>query len=140
MCEHCTPFTTKDFSSQQDFGDFYETLEAACINETFIRVVNADETGNVHHKETYQCTFCETDWVLYVHKRAWNGSFLPTAEVTVYEEHQTDESNTTFETFKTFQGKSNKNCGCCLLLFLVLLGSIVYGLYSLVSFLFDLLF
>lgn len=138
MCEHCTPFTVKDFSSQQDFRSFKNTLDAACIDETFIRVINADETARFNNRETYQCTFCETDWTLFIDTRSWHGSFLPAQGVTVFEDNETYEESDT--TFKTFQGKSNKNCGCCLLMFLLFLGLIVYGLYSLVSFLLDLLF
>lgn len=142
MCEHCTPLTVKDFSSQRDFGDFEKILQAKCIDGTFVRVVNADETKSAALEETYQCTFCNTDWVLFIDGRSERGYFLPVEGVTIHEDNQAYETNSNFETFQkeTFQGKRSKNCGCCLLMILLFLGLIIYGLYSLVSFLFNLLF
>jgi len=139
MCKHCTPLTVKNFFSQEDFGDFDKILQAKCVDGTFVRVVNSDETKNsmYNDKDFYQCTFCETDWVLFFESRSERGYFLPLDGVTTYENNQTNEAN---GNFKTFQVKRSKSCGCCLLLILLFLGLIIYGLYSLIAFLFDLLF
>ncbi len=137
MCEHCIPLTVKNFSSQEDFEHFEKILQAKCIDGTFVRIVNADETRNASLKENYQCTFCETDWVLFVDTHSERGYFLPSEGVTVHENNQTAESASRFQTFQT---KSKGNCGCCLGVFFLFLALIIYGLYSLVAFLFDLLF
>ncbi|MBC8754188.1 hypothetical protein H2O64_05860 [Kordia sp. YSTF-M3] len=137
MCEHCTPLTVNNFSSQEDFGDFKEILQAKCIDGTFVRVINAGETRSALFDENYQCTFCETDWVLFVDGRSEHGYFLPAEGITVRDNDQTYESNSRFE---AFQPKRSKNCGCCLGMIFLLIALIIYGLYSLVAFLFDLLF
>jgi hypothetical protein len=136
MCEHCTPLTTQKFPSEQDFISFQKVLKTKLVDGTFIRVITAED---LPLEPRYQCTFCNTDWVLSVPERSIRGYFLPEQRIVEYENNET---NNNFETFqgKAFQGKRSKNCGCCLGMILLFLGLIIYGLYSLVSFLFDLLF
>ncbi|QHI37685.1 hypothetical protein IMCC3317_30660 [Kordia antarctica] len=135
MCEHCTPLTAKNFSSQKDFKTFEKVLETKCVEGTFVRVVNANETENKSLEDNYQCTFCGTDWVLSIDEGSWRGYFLPVEGVTVFEDHQTNETNSRFE---TFQGKRSKNCGCCLGMIFLFIALILYLIYSFASFVIDL--
>lgn len=131
MCEHCTPLTKLRFPSKRDFISFKKKFKAKLVDGTFIQVINSDETEHTSLESTYQCTFCSIDWVLSLPKNVWRGYFLPEESIVKYEDNEPSSN------FKTFQGKS---CGGCLLMILLLLALIIYGLYSLVAFLFDLLF
>lgn len=131
MCEHCTPLTRENFPSEQDFIAFEKVLEAKSVDGTFIRVITAND---LPLEPRYQCTFCNTDWVLSVPERSWRGYFLPEQSVANYENNNT---NTSFESFQT---KTKGNCGCCLGMTFLFLALIIYGIYSLIAFLFDLIF
>lgn len=133
MCEHCTPLTTENFSSQKDFKTFEKVLETKCVDGTFVRVVNADETENRLFEDNYQCTFCGTDWVLSIDENSWRGYFLPVEGITMREPIETNSR------FETFQGKRSKNCGCCLGMIFLFIALILYLIYEFSSFVIDLI-
>jgi hypothetical protein len=133
MCEKCTPFTIDKFSSSEDFITFEKKLDAECAGGTFIRVVTADDTENTLLTDTYECINCGKDWVLSIPENAWHGYFLPGKNgVSI---HQSSEST---RNFKTFQGKGNNGCGCCLGMIFLFIALIIYIIYSFFSFLIDL--
>lgn len=132
-CAHCAPFATKKFSSQEDFVAFEKELEAKCVDGTFIQVVNADDTEEMSLQVQYQCTHCGNDWTLSIPENAYRGYFSPNTEI----EHE--QTNTNF--FQANMRKRGKgNCGCCLGMIFLLILLLLYGLYNLVDFLFDLIF
>ncbi|WP_420570998.1 hypothetical protein [Kordia sp.] len=137
MCEHCTPFATKTFSSQEDFNVFEKALDAKCEDGTFIQIVSSDDTEEMSLQSRYQCTYCNNDWVLSVPEHAYRGYFLETVD-TEQEQEQTHDTNRFYHA--DFSKKSKGNCGCYLGMLFLFVILIVYGIYSLFSFLFDVLF
>ncbi|EDP96687.1 hypothetical protein U8527_00095 [Kordia algicida OT-1] len=133
-CVHCAPFAKKKFSSQEDFIAFEKELEAKCVDGTFIRIVNADETEMPSWQSTYQCTFCETDWELAIPEGKMRGYFLPTDQVS-----QPQQNNNNYY-FNMKSSKRSPNCGCCLGMIFLLILLILYILWQFVDFLFDLIF
>lgn len=141
MCEHCSSFATERFFSDQDFTAFEKAFEKKSLDGTFIRVINSNQISQNSQETTFECTHCHTDWVLSVPDGDWQGFFLPNDRLTEYNEYEYDSSNNNGNNvFKANFNGNKGNCGCCLVLFLLFVGSIFYGIYSVFDFILDLLF
>jgi hypothetical protein len=133
MCEHCEPFETERFFSEEDFMAFQKAFEKKLLDGTFVRVVNATQLAQNSLETTYQCTHCGTYWVLSPPENDWQGYFLPENQLT------DDYEQTESQTFQ-MSSKFNKGCGCCLGMILLLIGLIVYVIFSIFDFALDLFF
>ncbi|MCH2194613.1 hypothetical protein [Kordia sp.] len=139
MCEHCSGFATERFFSHQDFAAFEKAFEKKCLDGTFIRVVNSNQIAQDTSETTFECTHCNTDWVLSTPENDWQGYFLRENQLVAYDnyEYESTNNNTTFRA--NFKGQKG-NCGCCLAIFLGLLALIIYIIYSVFDFILDMLF
>jgi hypothetical protein len=134
MCEHCAGFETERFFSLEDFAAFEKAFEKKLLDGTFVRVVNSSQLAQNSYETTYQCTYCGTYWVLSPPEGEWQGYFLP--EDQLADDYEQVEAHT----FQVDSKKNNNSCGCCLGMFLLLIGLIVYGIYSIFDFIIDFLF
>ncbi len=137
MCEHCSGFSTERFFSEQDFAAFEKALGKKLVDGTFVRVVHPNQLAQSSLETTFQCTHCDTDWILSLPEGDWQGYFLPNDQLTEYEEFNYQSEQNTFQTnFKN--GK--RSCGCCLGLFLGLVVLIIYTVYSFFDFILGIFF
>ncbi|WP_298509529.1 hypothetical protein [uncultured Kordia sp.] len=144
MCEHCSGFATERFFSHQDFAAFEKAFEQKCLDGTFVRVVNSNQISQNSLETTFECTHCNTDWILSAPENSWRGYFLPENRLATnndtYEYESTNNNTFNNNTFQAnFNGKKG-NCGCCLAMFLGILALIIYLIYSVFDFILDLLF
>ncbi|WP_162819761.1 hypothetical protein [Kordia sp. SMS9] len=118
---------------------FEKALEKKLVDGTFVRIVNTNQLAQSSLETTFQCTHCDTEWILSVPDTdsEWQGYFLPNDQLTEYEEYDYQSEQSTFQT--NFKGGKG-NCGCCLGLFLGFVFLIIYIVYSFFDFILGLFF
>jgi hypothetical protein len=138
MCQHCSRFATERFFSDEDFAAFEKALGKKLVDGTFVRLVNPNQIAQNAGETTFQCSYCGTDWVLSVPEGDWQGYFLPENQLAEYEEYEqpNPQNQSTFQT--TIKG-GQKGCGFCLALFFVVLALIIYIIYSVFDFVWDII-